>query len=365
MAYYENSNPFSVCFNMMKMKYSYYDESISQKNFLSPTDKVNVFINVETVLKHLSMIPDLEKKIVLQKDFETIIISDMLNLAGHYKRFFKANGLNTNVFLYQTDLDSTYFKQSKYNDDFRSYYLIKYNENPKFIRMSDLFKSSIIPEVKTYCEFIPNVYYITAKNIEGSLVPYIISQYDTSKKNFIIGGDLIDTQYTMIPNFVNHCIHKGFGGISRNSSLKEYIKEMTKRNPDETEEMIKDYSSYTFYTSLLSVLGDRLRSIDSIGGIGIKTLQKYINNGIKENIITERTTSPTLISNIFYDEEIKEDFLNNYYCTSVIEMYSELTESEKISIFSQCKNRFDNNSLIQLNSTRFYNYPLILESLTL
>ena len=44
-------------------------------------------------------------------------------------------------------------------------------------------------------------------------------------------------------------------------------------------------------------------------------------------------------------------------------MYQEIDESEKISIFNQCKDRLDNNTLMSLNSTRFYNYNLILEAL--
>ena len=59
-------DPFSVCFNSLKLRYKDYDESISSKNFLNPTDKINVFINLETVYKSLSTILDLEKKILLQ-----------------------------------------------------------------------------------------------------------------------------------------------------------------------------------------------------------------------------------------------------------------------------------------------------------
>ena len=70
MSDYNQYDPFSVCFNILKMKYKDYDESISSKDFVQKYDKVNVFINLETVFKHLSMIQDLEKKIVLQRDIK-------------------------------------------------------------------------------------------------------------------------------------------------------------------------------------------------------------------------------------------------------------------------------------------------------
>ena len=59
----EAFDPFSVCFNILKLKYKDYDESLTNKNFLVPNDKINVFINLETAFKHLSMIMDLEKSI--------------------------------------------------------------------------------------------------------------------------------------------------------------------------------------------------------------------------------------------------------------------------------------------------------------
>ena len=68
------NEPFSVCFNIMKIKYKDYDESITQKNFLQPDDSVNVFINLESILKNISMINELENKIILQREFQTIFI---------------------------------------------------------------------------------------------------------------------------------------------------------------------------------------------------------------------------------------------------------------------------------------------------
>jgi len=42
-----------------------------------------------------------------------------------------------------------------------------------------------------------------------------------------------------------------------------------------------------------------------------------------------------------------------------------LTDTQRLSIVDYAtKDRFDNDSLIRLNSTRFYNYQLDLEALT-
>ena len=356
-------DPFSVCFNILKMRYRDYDESLTSKNFLNPNDKINVFINLETVYKHLSMIMELEKKIVIQRDFNEIMISNILNLAAHYKRFFVNNGLDTRVYLYNTDFDSDEFNQFKYNEDYRSYYLVKFNDNPKFALLTEKLKGKILPDIRTYCEFIPNVYYISAKNIEGSLVPYIIAESDKSRKNLIIGGELYDTQYSVIPNFVNHYIKRNYNTNAIYSDINGYLKDILKKEEIYSENMKSLFGNYSLYCTLMSVLGDRTRSIDGISGYGLKTLHRELEAGLAQQIIGNETTNPEILGEIFHDGEIKEEFVNNFYCSSIIPMYQELTGAQKNSILQQRVDRLDINTLQYLNSTKFYNHPLLLEGL--
>ena len=56
-------------------------------------------------------------------------------------------------------------------------------------------------------------------------------------------------------------------------------------------------------------------------------------------------------------------FINNYYCSSILPMYEELSSSQITSILQQIVDRSDINTLQQLNATKFYNHPLILEGL--
>ena len=365
MAYYDYSDPFSVCFNIMKIRYADLDEYLTSAKFLQPTDKVNVYINLETVFKYLSTIVDLEKKLILQKHFPTILISNILNLAAHYKRFFVNNGLDTRIYLYNTDFLSTKFSQYKYNDEYRTYYLLKYNDNPKFVYLTDALKEKILPEIRTISEFIPRVYYISTMNIEGSVLPYVVGEDDPSRKNIIISGEFYDTQYSLLPNFFVSYIHNAIGTKIICNNIRDCLKVITKRKDEELESFCDTYKSYSMYCSLMAVLGDRSRSIDGLSGIGPRILEKYILQGIAKNEIQKNTTTPGLIGNIFHDEFTKEEFINNFYCTSILEVQRDLNLSEKMSMLNQRKDRFDNDSLIKLNATKFYNYPLILEALTL
>lgn len=359
---YKSVNPFAVCFNLLKIRYQDYDESLSSKQLEINNREINVFINFETVLKHLSMIQDLEKKVVLERELDTILTSNTLNLIGHYKRFFKNNKLIPKVYLYMTDLSMYDFPQNKYNEDYRSYYFMKYNENPKFSTLMDHIKGNVLPDVQTYCQFIPNIYFIMSRGIEGSLIPYIIQQQDPTKISFIIGGEFYDTQYSLLPGFVNHYIHRGAGANSILSELIGYLKELTKNQPlDQTD--IDLFKNHSMYCTLLAVVGDRGRSIDGITGIGIKKLIRNLKLGIQSNIIQPTTTSPMMLGEIFQDPDDQDTFVNNYYCSNFPAMYEELTDMEKTSIFSQVIDRIDLNSLQSINTTKFANHPIILETL--
>ena len=360
-----SGDAFSVCFNSMKIKYTDYDESLKFKNFLVPEDKVNVFINFESVLMLLSRIPDLEKKIILERDFSTIMVSNIINLIAHYRGFFVSNGLDTKVYVYMTGFNSLQFPQNKYIDDYRSYYIVKWTENPKFIQLSENLRRTILPLVKTYLEFIPNCYFIDTENIEGSLVPYVIAKSDDKRKNLIVSGDIFDSQYSLMDNFVIHYIHRGMQRTYIASTPAEFLKGILKKDDNAiADDMKKVFGYYPFFISLLSVLGDKSRSIEGIVGVKTTTLFKMITEAITGSKIQAITESPILISEIFdKDDDRKEEFENNFRATSIKMGYDEITDADITSILNQRVDRLDINSLVNLNNTVFAKYPLILERL--
>ena len=73
------NNPFSICFVLMKQRYNDYDNSIEKLNFVNRNDKINVFINFESVLSNLSMIKDIDNKLLLERNFPIILESEALN----------------------------------------------------------------------------------------------------------------------------------------------------------------------------------------------------------------------------------------------------------------------------------------------
>lgn len=360
---YELSNSFSVCFNIMKIKYQLYDQSFDELNVISPTDSINVFINFESVLSYLSNIRDLDKKIMTEDEFPVIIISDILNLAAHYRRFFRGNNLDTKVFLYMTDLTSDSFKEQKINEDYRSYYLTKFNSNPRFSSLTEYLLNEILPEASAIIEFIPNVYLIKTKNMDASVVPLTISKMYPSSKNVIVTGDIFDTQYHFYPKFAVHYIRKSPLYSSTSWTLKGYLKEIFKKEPDQETE-VNLLSNLSFYNTMLSVIGDRTRSVDPIKRVGVITVIKYLRSGIQSNIIRPDTESIELIKACF-PEDMREELEQNFRQFSIKEKDESMSESERFVIKEQIIDRFDNNSLLKLNATKFYHHQLMLTELTM
>lgn len=359
---YGDYNPFSISFTTLKIRYQDYDKSIDPTGFIKPGDKINVFINFESVLNNLSFLKDIENKLLLERNFPFILESETINLCAHYKRFFRDNGLDTRVFLYYTDLTSIEYLNFKYNDEFRSYYENKFLRNPKYQLLGNRIVDVIVPRIKKIVEFIPGVYFISAKNFDASLIPKIISDLDLGYKNFIISTDKCDTQYQLMDNFMMHYIRRGATTSSVTNKLDDTLAQIFKENLTGDND-VSIYHNSSLFSTLWSSIGSKSRSVEPLKGIGAKTLSKKILSGIADGIITKDSTSLELISHIFEDELV-EQMIANFHCLDILSQYRDLTEDTKYGIKSQVIDRSDFNSLLQLNREDYSEYPLMLEELT-
>lgn len=363
MGKYNDTNPFAVCFTSLKLRYMDYDRSIDELQFLTPMDTVNVFISFESILNNLSTIPDIENKLLLERNFPTIMESEAINLCAHYRRFFRGNDLKTRVFLYYTDLSSDNFMEKKHNEDYRSYYTMKFLKNPKFCILGKKMIEKIIPTISKIMEFIPECYFIKATNIEGSLIPWIVAQSYPEAKNFIITTDKFETQYMLYPqNFALHYIKKTRMGTKVFYQFEKYLADVF-RDENETDPNITIFRNPCFYNLIISSMGDKLRSIDPLKGIGCKTIAKYLQCGFTGGKVTYNTTSIQLIKNTF-PKEYHEDLIQNFNCINLQSHYAELSQQQIFDILNQIVDRSDYNSLLQLNREDYQDYPLKLEELT-
>jgi hypothetical protein len=241
-----------------------------------------------------------------------------------------------------------------------SYFINKFLNNPRYAYLGEKLVETIIPDIMTISQFIPNVYFINARNVEGSAIPLIISSMDPTRKNFLISHDLYDTQYQFNDRFIMHYIRKSPLGSTLSTNIKKTLTDAFKDDVNET--IIDIFSRKQFYYLLLSATGDKMRSIEPIKGIGVKTVVKLILKGIEDGIITINTNSIEMLIKIF-PEEVREDFMNNYNCYNLDNQLSAIKKTS-FDIEKQIIDRSDVNSLVTLNHGRFYHNQLMLEQLT-
>lgn len=361
-------NPFSSSFTALKLRYAEYDKSIdAHQNFISQNDKINVFISLESVLNKLSMITDIEDKLLLERNHKAILESEAINLCAHYKKFFRAYGLPTRVFMYYTDLNSDDFINFKYNDEYRSFYINKFIMNPRYQLLGGSLIGTIVPNLKKIMEFIPDVHFIKARDIEGSLVPFIIANSDKSYKNFLISADIYESQYQLYSDrFCTHIIRNIIGGSGPRTVFDtlqktlEYLFKDQEKNIENSEIL----ANPIYYSLVMSAAGDKLRSIDPLKGIGYKTFLRYLAVAVANREITDTTkTLESVISSLPIEEP--EQTVQNFRCINLEDQLENLTDDNIFAITNQIVDRFDYNSLLQLNATRYKDYPLMLQELTM
>ena len=354
----------SINFHRLKIKYSLLSDYFDNLLTIMPNDKVLVFVNLDSAFNLIFTTKDSERIFTEDDPMRDMLVVDILNLAGHYKRFFRSSNLETHVVLYTTDTNSLMFNETLINDNYRGYYLAKFNKIPKYKSFSALIKTSL-KDVKNLSEFVNGVYYVPALNIESSLIPAIVSKMDiyAGWKKVIFTSDLYDNQYRYMSDYTVFYMRRHNSLKKDLYRIEDVVEDMLKRNLRDSEKVVL-YNNRSILPLLMSVNGDKNRSINGIRGVGYITLMNYINDAISDNRITTTTESIEIISELFNDY-IRDNLISNFNQLFLPKSIMRLTDTQRLSIVDYAtKDRFDNDSLIRLNSTRFYNYQLDLEALT-
>ena len=235
---------------------------------IQPLDNINVYINFESVLKNLTLQRDLPNNVTFHKKEVVIELeSAILNLMANYKMYFKKEKCNVKVYFYYTDLNFTNQEMEVFNKYYRSYYKNRYLQNPQFRLMGNLLIDTIIPELRLITSYIPDCYFISAKNFDGSIIPSIISTFSDSK-NVIITGDIFDTLYMHNPIFATIYIKRRFQNFKVTSMVDDTVQSIVK---DESPFDLTIFNSEMYYRLLLSIKGSKISQ-----GIWIWKVYEYI-----------------------------------------------------------------------------------------
>lgn len=339
-------------FNMQKIRFSVLDALFNKynENIYSDT-RVHVFINLESILRKIvtGNIDDYFKVKNKEKDYE--LISNIFNIAAHYRLYFNKLRLESKVYLYLGHPFDSEFRNEEFIPNYRGVYKHKFTKDAKGKYVGNSI-NNIIDPLKTILQYIEGVYLITSDYTEPSLIPKIISE-DFGEKDYglVITTDRYDYQY------VNHRMD-----VIRNKREQSYY--VNKNNVIDVikreSKVLSDIRVPPLYLPfILSFMEDKSRNIPNIKGVGIVTLLKSIENGIKNNILSKDKFSFSMMEPLL-KEDMNADIRSNFICIDLDSQYELCTDSSIIPIKEQLVDLFDEQAIKKINDTYFINNPMMI-----
>lgn len=342
-------------FNSYKIKYEKMGELITKEN-INLTNEVDVYVNLEVILNKLATRPYAERLLADGTDDNIYrFISNVCNIAAHYKAYFTKRKMEARIFLYmQYPFDCKNLRNRSILPEYREYYDYKFSRNAGISPISKMINDSI-SFIKIILEYVQGVYFIESGRIENSVIPYILKG-DSNRTKFIVSDKLYDFQY------VNH----GFNILvpkKDKSLLMTYdnaisaIKKMNtiKRGADVKSDLIP---------FIVSIVGSEHRNIYNVKGLGVKKVFALLDAAIDTNTITSNTNNPYLLIDNVVAHKFREQVFNNFYCVDVDYQYKMLSIQDIQFITKQLVDKFDNASLREINDKHFKDYPLMVMELT-
>lgn len=317
------------------------------------TKNVVLYLNLESILKVL-FTSELNTKLLSEtneNELKTSMISNIINLAQHYRWYFSKKGYNCHVYIYWNYSGEDY-NNRKYIDNYRSYYHNRLFNTTSCAYLSRCLQSiyNITAKIISY---INQVDIINGGNTESSVIPYVIykNRYQNDAEHIIISNDKYDFQYVrydfkiLVPKQSNTKI------ITKDNVIDVMKHSMNIKSNDSVP--------YQFITFIISLLGCKYRNIDKISGIGLGTLIKYINNALNSLTISENTKDIETLSKVINDK-FKDKFINNYKCTDIEYQYNNMSELDMHNILNQIIDKYDDNTLYYINDRYFQSCPIFI-----
>ena len=363
--------------NSFKVKYMYLDELFKGKldekvKGKRLVDTVNIYINFESLYNRIRN-SHIEKHIkdCTRKEIKSIYrncISDFINVAAHYRKYFTNHKIKTNVIYYFNTIEDEFFdyNNSSLVDGYREHFFDSMNSIDR-VTVNSLIREAI-PFMRIIAEYLEDVYMLSSKRVESSLIPYLCMMENKfpSNLNVIITKDVYDFQYCnenalIISKSGNDPVILTKRNIMRYMRFKNKCKEEREINP-------------ILLTFILACTGDRKRSIPGISGFKFNRVYRALIELYDSGYIYDSNHETMNIANLCHVLNGKEygvlklsdvavDILANYKACNFEYQYSVMSESQKDSIFDQIIDKSDPRALMDINDKYFEDYPLQLMEL--
>ena len=353
---------FDALLNSYKVRFMKLDKLFSDVEVKSVVDEVNIFINLESIysLFHNRLIE--EKLTSLEKpelsNHYVDMVSGIVNIAAHYRLFFTKNKIKSNIVFYYNPTQ-TYSKYNSimYNDSYRSKYVEKYSINPAFELCNMLIQQSA-KNIKDILFYIDSSYLIYSDRIESSVIPLTLVNEKKldGKINIMITKDMYDLQYAN-KNFLIIYPDKEDSKMITKNNLFKFVKQ---KEECDNEFELPPY----LYSFMLSVIGDKKRSIPKLKGVGFTTIYKNLSKlyraldiDVNEFISFEQLASSIKEDEMFPNKN-KERVVKNYMTIDIDRQYNIISDTQKINLYEQIVDKYDPEELKKMNDKYFEFSPI-------
>lgn len=361
---------FDMLFNLFKVRFVYLDNLFHKINIDKKVSTVNLYINLESVLDtlHRGNIEDTLRNMnkVEYQDAHVNFVSNIINLAAHYRLFFKKNHVRTNIIFFYNDIDNFYkLNNSVYVPGYRSKYSELYFDT-RYNALNSIIKSSL-PYATTIINYIDSIYMLHSNRLESSVIPYLLEEQNCLRSNMsiILTKDKYDLQYVN-KNFLVIYPYKDQSQIITKQNIIDFIKIKEDIDPDTLA------ISPLLINFIYAVIGDKKRNLYKIKGFGVKKIYKnlvtlyengYISDLEPESLTLESIAQFIKSKNGFVDTDLKDRIMKNYFVTDLDRQLNISNDAFNTEIIHQMTNELDNTNLKKINNTVFGNHPLQLMEL--
>lgn len=358
--------------NMYKIKY----ENLNKMIKFTSGKYLNIFINLNSVLNSFYNSKLVAPTLRDLRGKETLIFSsEIINIIAHYRHYFwKYYRVPTTFYIYYNN-GNVPIKNKKFNINYMAHQSVQRSENnPEFGQINKLFNRNI-KLIKMIIDYIYDAYFVESSNIDIGILMYKIikDNNDPERVNLILTRDKYDFQLLRSNNYID--------GIIKTSLIymvpkhiqwmdaSDIIKKVSKIDSS-TEYRPEIYDRYITYLGLLYAIGGlSSRSLTGVKGIGEKKAFRLIHNYWKDKNFFSNNITSFLIDDILSQNSMLNctDYITNQYKSIDIEFGINylLSESDNFYLSEEIyKNRYDNESIMELNNRYYTNNPINLLYLT-
>lgn len=352
-----------VHFNAYKAKYEVLNQYLGKITSSQYVRSINVFINLDDVLHNLHR-PLINNEFqVCGNDAAQQLVSNIMNLAAHYKQWGARRKIRTRVFLIYTTRTRA-FKNAVFLPSYREKYtVINDPMNAQYFFINAAIKLAL-PITKNIGDYIEDIFVIDSKYLEPSVLPAYLASLDLFKSdwNMLVSRDPYDLQYSYRDKWILVSPKGENTTIVNRGSLWKYIGNREKVFDEEIQYRPELYH-HDIYPLALAVAGNKYREIPRLKRIGWKTIFQYLDKS---------TENPTDFMSVVSSRFLKllekkgvpfEKLDNNLACVSIDRQLESMNEIDTTAINDQLKFVDDREALDTINTMYFSKFPLNLQFL--